>query len=215
MNLTSIIDDSSWIQITEELNVEGYALLHNIFSSEELAQIRQWGFQGSGSNLLPDSILTLREALYPRLAIIANDWNYMLGVDMVYPLVYSEFKQLNTERQQEKPYFVLSMLNKDGYEPLHQNNDGLVTFPMQIVILLSSTQIEFTGGEIVMTEQRPRMQSRPIALNMGAGDVAIMTVSHKPSRGSKGNYRVNIKHAVSTVFQGTRYGIEVMFHNRS
>ena len=162
---------------------------------------------------LPASLEKLRAALYPHLASIANRWNGILGVTDRYPAQLQDFLQRNREAGQARVQSHLSRLGPEDHIALHQRNDGEVVFPLQLIALLSAPGLDFLGGEFVMTEQRPRRQSRPMVLPLALGDAALIATAERPFRGSKGFYRVNLKHAVSRVRQGERLGLELSFHD--
>lgn len=225
------IERLDWAAIAAQLDAEGYALLPGLFdpvaARELVRQATQLdavrvslasGNLGSGELIhfdatLPVPLENLRAALYPHLAAIANRWNGILGVTGRYPAQLQDFLQRNREAGQTRTQSHLSRLGPEDHIALHQRNDGEVVFPLQLVALLSAPGLDFLGGEFVMTEQRPRMQSRPMVLPLALGDAALIATAERPFRGSKGFYRVNLKHAVSRVRQGERLGLELSFHD--
>ncbi len=162
---------------------------------------------------LPPALAAWREAFYQCLVPIANRWNAMLGIDCRYPTALETYLHSNRAAGQTKSLSHLSRLDMSGYQALHQYCEGKHVFPLQVVVLLSRPGQDFTGGEFVMTEQRPRMQSRPMVLSMQQGDAAIISTALRPVKGSKGFYRVNIRNAISPVRSGVRAGLALFFHN--
>jgi hypothetical protein len=162
---------------------------------------------------LPAPLEELRNAFYRGLAPIANRWKDALDIPHRYPDTLDAFLMQNRKAGQVWAQSNLTRLPADGYQTLHQRSDGEQVFPLQLVALLSEPEKDFTGGEFVMTEQRPRMQSRPMVLPLRRGDVAVIAVAQRPFKGSKGYYRVNLKHAISRVRSGERIGLELMFHD--
>lgn len=225
------IERLDWAAIAAQLDAEGYALLPGLFDVVAARKLVQQATQpdsvrvslassnlGSGELFhfgatLPASLENLRAALYPHLASIANRWNGILGVAERYPMQLQDFLQHNREAGQTRTQSHLSRLGPEDHIALHQRNDGEVVFPLQLVALLSAPGLDFLGGEFVMTEQRPRRQSRPMVLPLALGDAALIATAERPFRGSKGSYRVNLKHAVSRVRQGERLGLELSFHD--
>lgn len=162
---------------------------------------------------LPEPLAGLRTAFYRRLAPTANRWNEMLGSDERYPAELKDFQRRCRDAGQSRPLSAISRLREADYQTLHHNADGDRIFPLQLILLLSEPGRDFTGGEFVMTEQRPRMQSRPIVLPLQQGDAAIIPVAHRPCKGSNGHYRVHLKHAISRVRSGERVGVDLLFHD--
>ena len=136
-----------------------------------------------------------------------------MGVDHRYPAELEDFLRRNQKAGQTRAQSHMSRLGVEDHVSLHQRNDGEQVFPMQIVAVLSEPGAEFQGGEFVMTEQRPRMQSRPSVLPLKLGDAAIIATAERPFKGTKGYYRVNLKHAISRVRKGERIGLELSFHD--
>ena len=156
---------------------------------------------------------SLRAALYPPLAAIANRWNAAMGIDVSYPDSHEAFLTRCREAGQAKPTPLLLRYEAGDYNCLHQDVYGEHVFPLQVAFLLSEPGRDFTGGEFVLTEQRPRMQSRVevVALERGAG--VIFPVRHRPVRGGRGTYRVNLRHGVSRVRSGHRATLGIIFHD--
>jgi uncharacterized protein len=162
---------------------------------------------------LPPPIAQLRSQLYPPLAEIANRWAQALGSDIRYPPTHHEFLQRCHAAGQTRPTPLLLRYGPGDYNCLHQDLYGEHVFPLQVVILLSQPGRDFEGGEFVMTEQRPRMQSRPMVLPLQQGDAAVIAVSHRPVQGTRGTYRVNLRHGVSEVRSGRRHTAGIIFHD--
>ncbi len=231
-SFATAVEKLDWENIAYQLNVEGYAVLPGLLtpaSAQTLADqidvnatLRRVPiascdlgrgdlhvFEGS----LSEPLRTAREAFYEHLTSIANRWNETLDVGYRYPASLDGFLQHNRDAGQMRPLTHLSRLSESDYLALHQRSEGEHVFPMQVVALLSARGEDFTGGEFVMTEQRPRMQSRPMVLPLRLGDAAIITTAQRPFKGSKGYYRVNLKHAISRVRSGKRIGLELSFHD--
>jgi hypothetical protein len=162
---------------------------------------------------LPRIVADLRSAFYPRLAPIANRWNMALGIDVQYPSSHDDFLARCHTAGQTKPTPLLLQYAADDYNCLHQDLYGEHVFPLQVAILLSEPARDFTGGEFVITEQRPRMQSRPEVVPLRQGDAVIFAVRHRPVRGARGVYRVTQRHGVSRVRSGNRHTLGVIFHD--
>jgi hypothetical protein len=162
---------------------------------------------------LPDLVAGLRSALYPRLAPIANGWNQRLGIATRYPAAHEAFLAQCHAAGQLRPTPLLLQYGTDDYNCLHQDLYGDLAFPLQVAILLSEPGRDFTGGEFVLTEQRPRMQSRPEVVPLRQGDAVVFAVHHRPVEGSRGAYRVNLRHGVSRLRSGHRHTLGVIFHD--
>jgi uncharacterized protein len=162
---------------------------------------------------LPDIIERLRSALYPHLVTVANRWNEALRIDVRYPSVHRDFIRRCHDAGQTRPTPLLLQYEAGDYNCLHQDLYGEHVFPIQAAILLSEPGEDFTGGEFVMTEQRPRMQSRAQVVPLGKGDAVIFTVNSRPVQGTRGVYRVNLRHGVSRIRSGHRHTVGVIFHD--
>ncbi len=165
------------------------------------------------SYALPSTIAKLRAALYPELAQIANRWNAQMGVAVQYPAAHDEFLRRCHKAGQTKPTPLLLQYGAGDYNCLHQDLYGEHVFPLQIAILLSEPGTDFTGGEFVLTEQRPRMQSRPEVVPLRQGDGVAFAVHHRPVAGTRGDYRVNLRHGVSRLRSGRRHTLGIIFHD--
>jgi uncharacterized protein len=227
------IDTIDWPRMGEELDVRGCAIVEGLLQSDEcdgLAELygdadrfrsrivmERHGF-GRGeyryfSYPLPSLVQELRAALYPRLAPIANLWNIAMGIDVRYPLQHTAFLDRCHAAGQSRPTPLLLRYGPEDYNCLHQDLYGEHVFPLQVAILLSEPGEDFIGGEFVLTEQRPRMQSRAEVLPLRKGDAAIFAVQHRPVQGTRGVYRVNMRHGVSRVRVGQRHTLGVVFHD--
>jgi hypothetical protein len=162
---------------------------------------------------LPAAIAELRAALYPPLADIANRWNAALGIAMHYPAAHAEYLARCHAAGQAKPTPLLLQYGPGDYNCLHQDLYGEHVFPLQVAFLLSAPGRDFAGGEFVLTEQRPRMQSRAEVVPLRHGEGVIFPVHHRPMQGTRGVYRVVMRHGVSRLRNGTRHTLGVIFHD--
>jgi uncharacterized protein len=162
---------------------------------------------------LPALIAELRTALYPHVATIANDWNERLNVSARYPNRHADYLKACHKAGQTRPTPLLLQYGAGDYNCLHQDLYGELVFPLQATILLSQPGRDFSGGEFVLTEQRPRMQSRAEVVSLQQGDAVIFAVHHRPVQGTKGVYRVNLRHGVSRIRSGHRHTLGIIFHD--
>ena len=227
------IDRLDWNRIETDLDARGHALVPNLLAREECEAIARLydddrrfrsrivmarhGF-GRGEYKyfgypLPETIGALRTAMYPYLAPIANRWNETMGIEVDYPDRHAEFLERCHAAGQRRPTPLLLRYGADDYNCLHQDLYGEHVFPLQLAILLSDPGRDFSGGEFVLTEQRPRMQSRPEVVPLLQGDGVVFAVHHRPVRGARGVYRVNLRHGVSRVREGSRHTLGVIFHD--
>lgn len=195
-----------WDLIARQLDAEGWALLPGLFPQDAARQAAQ-------TSADPAWLNALRADLYRRLLPIARAWTAALGQDAAFPDDFTAWTQRLRDAGQTRQLSGLHRLQADGYQPLIQHADGELVFPLQLVALLSEPGVDFAGGEFVMTEQRPRMQSRPMVLPLGLGDGAVIAVSHRPFQGARDRYRVTARQAVSRVRAGERIGLEVLLHD--
>jgi hypothetical protein len=162
---------------------------------------------------LPPLVASLREAFYARLAPIANRWNEMLGIETRFPAAHAEFLGRCHAASQSKPTPLLLRYGPGDFNCLHQDLYGEQVFPLQVAILLSEPGADFCGGEFVVTEQRPRRQTRVEVCQLRQGDAVVFAVHHRPVQGARGAYRVNMRHGVSRLLEGSRHTLGVIFHD--
>jgi uncharacterized protein len=165
------------------------------------------------ANPLPDHVAALRAALYPPLAEIANRWNGALGIDVRFPADHAAFLDRCHAAGQTRPTPLLLRYGPGDYNCLHQDLYGEHVFPLQVAVLLAEPGRDSTGGEFVLTEQRPRMQSRASVVPLRQGDAVVFAVHHRPVRGTRGTYRVNLRHGVSELLSGQRHTLGIIFHD--
>ena len=222
-----------WIALSEDLNGFGCAVLEKLLSPGECRQIAglyqeeehfrshihmaRHGF-GKGEYRyfkypLPELLGGLRTALWPKLADVANSWNERMAIDQRYPEAHADFLRQCHEAGQKRPTPLLLQYVTGDFNCLHQDLYGEHVFPLQVAILLSEPGRDFPGGEFVLTEQRPRMQSRVEVVPLMQGDAVIFAVHNRPVQGTKGNYRVNLRHGVSRVRSGRRHTAGIVFHD--
>lgn len=162
---------------------------------------------------LPGTVAALREAAYPPLALTANRWNQALGLAPDYPDALEAFLARCHAAGQTRPTPLMLKYGPEDYNRLHQDLYGEVQFPLQLAVLLSAPGRDFEGGEFVLTEQRPRTQSRAEVVPLARGDAVVFAVNHRPAQGKRGVYRLAMRHGVSRVRKGTRYCLGVIFHD--
>lgn len=222
-----------WQAVTSDLDAGGCAILPKLLSPEECAAIAalyaderpfrshvimaRHGF-GKGEYRyfrypLPVLIDDLRTALYARLAPVANEWSARMGLAERYPPDHAAFLRQCHDAGQTRPTPLLLQYGPGDYNCLHQDLYGALAFPIQVAILLSEPGADFTGGEFVLTEQRPRMQSRVEVVPLRQGDAVAFAVHNRPVRGTKGAYRVNLRHGVSRLRTGRRHTLGIIFHD--
>jgi len=162
---------------------------------------------------LPDIVQALRENLYPQLVPIANCWMQMLRINQSFPESFEKLQEECHSNNQLKPTPLLLKYGIGGFNTLHQDLYGEVYFPLQAVFMLNQPNIDYTGGELVLTQQTPLAQSRAIVLTPQKGDMVILTTHFKPTKGVRGYYRVNMKHGVSEAHEGQRHTLGIIFHD--
>jgi len=227
------IEKIDWVGVSQDLDEQGSAMIDQLLSADECRAISSlypedgafrskvvMGRHGFGrgeykyfSYPLPDLIAGLRTAVYPRLVPIANRWNTAMGIDVRYPEQHADFIERCHQAGQVRPTPLLLQYGAGDYNCLHQDLYGEHVFPLQLAILLSEPGKDFTGGEFVMTEQRPRMQSRPMVVPLRQGDGVVFAVHNRPVQGTRGFYRVNLRHGVSRIHSGHRYTVGIIFHD--
>ncbi|WP_432475151.1 2OG-Fe(II) oxygenase [Brucella anthropi] len=222
-----------WQKIGAELDEFGATILRNIISPQNCRELvagyhnmaafrtvismRKHGF-GRGeykyyANPIPALIWNLRQTLYPQLAPIANRWSERLGSDVRFPLTHDEFLDRCHAAGQTRPTPLILQYVEGDYNCLHQDIYGDIAFPLQVAILLSEPEKDFTGGEFVLTEQRPRMQSRAEVVPLRQGDGVVFAVNDRPMQGTRGDYRVKMRHGVSRIRSGQRHTLGIIFHD--
>jgi len=235
-NATTIetrMDEVDWTRVHTDLDAQGWAVVPKLLSPAEADSIaglyrQEKGFRshiimarhgfGRGeykyfSYPLPPLIEQLRSATYPRLAPIANQWHERMGKDVRFPNDHAAFLERCHQAGQTRPTPLLLEYKPDDYNCLHRDLYGEHVFPMQIAILLDQPGVDFEGGEFVMTEQRPRMQTRAMVLPLNKGDAAIFAVNSRPMKGVRGDYQVKLNHGVSKLHAGKRHTVGVIFHD--
>jgi hypothetical protein len=222
-----------WNRVAAELDMQGWAVLETLltpsacrslagrYTDDRLFRSRVvMGRHGFGQGEyryfdypLPEPVAGLRTALYPHLAPIANRWNAAMNIETRYPATHNAFLDRCHAAGQSRPTPLLLQYGAGDYNCLHQDLYGEQVFPLQLTVLLSEPERDFSGGEFVLTEQRPRMQSRPHVVPLRQGDAVIFAVHQRPVQGTRGSYRVNLRHGVSRVRQGSRHTLGIIFHD--
>lgn len=233
LSLPQHLVNLDWPTLEHSLDQDGCAIIRNLLPPSQCRQLSglyaepslfrsrvimaRHGF-GRGEYQyfrypLPDLIQQLRQSLYPMLMPLANRWNESMGLDVRYPHKHTDFIQRCHAAGQSRPTPLLLQYGPQDYNCLHQDLYGEQVFPLQVAILLSEPGQEFTGGEFVLTEQRPRMQSRPLVIDLKQGDALVFAVHQRPVKGVRGYYRVNMRHGVSRVHSGRRHTLGIIFHD--
>jgi len=222
-----------WAGIADELDAHGCAMLEALLSPNECMALARlyadddrfrsrvvMGRHGFGRGEyryfnypLPDVVAELRGAAYPLLVPIANRWNASMGLAVRYPATHAEFIERCHAAGQRRPTPLLLQYGAGDYNCLHQDLYGEHVFPLQLAILLSEPGRDFSGGEFVLTEQRPRMQSRVEVAPLRQGDAVLFAVHQRPVQGTRGSYRVTMRHGVSRVRSGHRHTLGIIFHD--
>ena len=231
--MVSRVTALDWNQVGADLDAQGCAVLPNLLSADECetlaalydddAKFRSrivMGRHGFGRGEykyfaypLPEPIASLRPVLYPPLSRVANRWNEAMGIAIRYPDDHTAFLKRCHDAGQTRPTPLLLRYEAGDYNCLHQDLYGEHVFPLQVAVLLSQPGDDFTGGEFVLTEQRPRMQSRAEVVPLRQGDAVAFAVHHRPVQGTRGVYRVNLRHGVSRLRSGRRHTVGVIFHD--
>jgi len=232
-SIASRVDAIDWDQAARELDAQGCAVLKGLLSPEQCRALTAlypddshfrsrivMGRHGFGRGEykyfaypLPPVVAELRPALYLRLRDVANRWNEAMGIEIRYPATHEAFLKRCHDAGQIRPTPLLLQYEAGDYNCLHQDLYGEHVFPLQVAILLSEPGRDFTGGELVLTEQRPRMQSRPEVVPLAQGDAVAFAVHVRPVQGTRGTYRVNLRHGVSRIRSGHRHTVGVIFHD--
>jgi hypothetical protein len=233
MRVSECIEALDWSGVGRDLDAYGCALLPHVLTAAECATLAgsyetdrlfrstvvmaRHGF-GRGEYRyfaypLPPLIAELRSILYSPLAAVANRWHEALGIDRRYPVTHAEYIERCHSAGQTRPTPLLLRYGAGDYNCLHQDVYGEHLFPLQVAFLLSEPERDFTGGEFVLTEQRPRMQSRVEVVPLHQGQAVIFAVSSRPVPGTRGVYRVNMRHGVSRVRAGHRHTLGIIFHD--
>jgi uncharacterized protein len=222
-----------WSRVESSLDARGCAHVERLLSPQQCASIASLYAQrdefrstivmarhnfGRGeyryfSYPLPVLVQELRAALYAKLVPIANRWQQLMRIERVFPSAHADFIRRCHDAGQQRPTPLLLRYEAGDYNCLHQDLYGEQVFPLQVAILLSQPQRDFDGGEFVLTEQRPRMQSRVEVVPLQLGDAVVFAVHHRPVQGSRGVYRVNMRHGVSTIRSGQRHTLGIVFHD--
>jgi len=226
-------DAYDWTGIARDLDADGFAILPALLDADACARtaalyddarrfrsrvvMARHGF-GSGEYQyfaapLPRLVAALRTALYARLAPIANRWNEAMRIAVRYPAAHAAYLERCHAAGQTRPTPLLLRYGAGDYNCLHQDLYGEHLFPLQVAVLLSDPERDFEGGELVLTERRPRMQSRAAVVPLGRGDGVVFAVRHRPVQGARGAYRVEMRHGVSRVRSGRRMVLGVIFHD--
>jgi uncharacterized protein len=227
------IEAIDWARVAADLDAHGCATTGRLLSAQQCTELAETyatdapfrsrvvmarhGF-GRGEYKyfaypLPKPVAVLRAALYPPLAEIANRWNQAMAIDLRYPREHASYLARCREAGQAKPTPLLLQYGAGDYNCLHQDLYGEHVFPLQVTLLLSRPGEDFTGGEFVLTEQRPRMQSRAEIVPLAQGEAVIFPVHHRPVQGTRGIYRVNMRHGVSRLRSGHRHTLGIIFHD--
>ncbi len=233
LDIGTRVDSYDWASVSAHLDACGWGMLPKLLTPGEAAGIAalfdddsrfrshivmaRHGF-GRGEYKyfaypLPDKIADLRTALYSHLVPIANRWNESMGIDVRYPDAHADFITRCHKAGQTRPTPLLLQYGEGDFNALHQDVYGEHVFPLQAAILLAEPQTDFTGGEFVLTEQRPRMQSRAEVVPLDRGDGVVWAVRSRPVKGTRGTYRVNMRHGVSRLRSGHRHTLGVIFHD--
>ncbi len=233
MTVASRVARIDWTTVAASLDQAGWATVPRLLTADECAAtaarydaddgfrsrvvMARHGF-GRGeyryfSYPLPPLVAALRGALYPRLAPIANRWHERMGLEARFPDDHAAFLARCHDAGQDRPTPLLLQYGEGDYNCLHQDLYGAHVFPLQVAILLSGRGKDFTGGEFVLTEQRPRMQSRADVAPLAKGDAVVFAVNDRPVKGSRGDYRVRMRHGVATVGTGRRHTLGIIFHD--
>jgi hypothetical protein len=233
LTIDARIDALPWSRMADDLDARGFACTGPLIAEDECRAVAalyddasrfrgrvvmaRHGF-GRGeyqyfAEPLPEIVLRLREAAYPHLAPIADAWAARLKDERRFPKTLAELRAECLAKGQSRPTPLLLRYGEGDYNCLHQDLYGEIVFPLQLAILLSQPSEDFEGGELVLTEQRPRMQSRVEVVPLRRGEGVVFAVNHRPVLGSRGDYRVAMRHGVSRIRRGQRVTLGVIFHD--
>ena len=231
--MTHTAEAADWPRVEQELDRRGWAVIPALLSPATCQDVAGWyagdtrfrsrivmsrhGF-GRGeyqyfADPLPPLVQSMRTALYERLAPVANRWHEQLGHDERFPGRHEAFRERCHDAGQTRPTPLLLQYEAGDYNCLHQDLYGSHVFPIQVACLLSQPGRDFEGGELVLTEQRPRMQSRAHVVPLQQGDAVAFAVNHRPVQGARGTYRVTLRHGVSEIRSGRRHTLGIIFHD--
>ena len=231
--LAERLSRTNWAELEAALDADGCARIEQVLKADECEAIAalyaqdelfrsrvvmaQHGY-GLGEYKyfqypLPALVAELRAAFYPKLRDVANRWNQSLGVAAQFPAEHAEYLERCHAAGQLRPTPLLLRYATGDYNCLHQDLYGELVFPLQVAVLLSEPERDFTGGEFVLTEQRPRRQSRPLVVPLRRGDALVFAVNERPVQGTRGVYRVKMRHGVSRLRSGQRHTLGVIFHD--
>jgi hypothetical protein len=237
LNISNVISEkisgNDWQRVTEEMNEKGYALvlqfLPNQYCEELIGEYDNSDLYRKTITMerhrfglgeykyfkypLPDLIQTVRRAIYPKVAPVANTWMKVLNIKRQFPDKFDEFQRLCHDNNQTKPTVLILKYGKGGHNTLHQDLYGDIFFPIQLVLFLNEPDDDYAGGEFVLTQQTPRAQSKAIVLRPSKGDMLILATNFRPAKGSKGYYQMQMKHGISEVHDGDRHTLGIIFHD--
>ncbi len=227
------LDSANWQKVVADMNDKGFAIIPGMLSDEDCGALidnydnpalyrktvimERYRF-GLGAYKyfaypLPPLIREIREYIYPKLAPVANEWMKALNIATEFPGSFAELQDYCRANKQDKPTVLILKYGVGGHNTLHQDLYGDIFFPMQMVLFLNEPDKDYTGGEFVLTQQIPRAQSKAIVLKPRKGDALIFTTNFRPVKGTKGYYRVNMKHGVSELHSGERHTLGIIFHD--
>ena len=232
-SISERLQTTDWDTVADSMHRQGYTIIPNLLTTPECHHlIKSYNTEehyrktitmeryrfGLGEYKyfqypLPDLINNIRQTIYPSIAPIANTWMEVLNIDTRFPATHEELKAKCRKNGQTKPTVLILKYGTGGFNTLHQDLYGDVYFPMQLVLFLNEPGDDYTGGEFVLTEQIPRAQSKAIVLQPRRGDALLFTTNFRPVKGSKGYYRVNMRHGVSPLHSGHRHTLGIIFHD--
>jgi hypothetical protein len=232
-NIQTNILSIDWVSVTKDMNEKGFSIVSKLLSADDCkVLIDNYQSQGSYRKTitmeryrfglgeykyfnypLPGMLQTIRKEVYSKLVPIANTWMNVLHIEKQFPRKFEELQKLCHENNQVQPTVLILKYGKGGHNTLHQDLYGDIFFPIQLVLFLNEPDEDYTGGEFVLTQQIPRAQSKAIVLKPRKGDMLIFTTNFRPIKGSKGYYRVNMKHGVSELHEGERHTLGIIFHD--